>query len=104
MNNGIEKKQDNYIKKLQGKLVFRIMAVVCLVIIAALVVAVIITGVTGSQYFLGCLVLMMIVPVLFYLMLWIGRLLSNLYDEKLEKAAKMLEESEAKMLEENDNK
>ena len=100
----MEKKQDNYIKKLQGKLIFRIMAVVCLLVIAALIVAVIVTGVTGSEYFLGFLVLLMVVPVLFYVMLWVGRLLSEAYDEKLEKAAKQLEDSEAKMLEDADDK
>ena len=100
----MEKKQDNYIKKLQGKLIFRIMAVVCLVIIAALIVAVVVTGVTGSEYFLGCLVLLMVVPVLFYVCLWIGRIFSDAYDEKLEKASKMLEDNETKMLEDGQDK
>ena len=96
MNNDNNQNQDKYIKKLQAKPLFRIMAGLCLLIIAALIITVIITGVTGSKYFLGCLVLLMVVPVLFYVFLWIGRLFSNLYDEKLEKASKMLEDEEDK--------
>ena len=102
MNNDNNQNQDNYIRKLQAKPVFRMMAIICLLIIAVLIVAVIITGVTGSKYFLGCLVLLMIVPVLFYVFLCIGRLFSDLYDEKLDKAAKMLEED--KMLEDEEDK
>lgn len=64
----------SYLRKCKGS---RIVAWICLVIIAAVIIATIITGVTGSKYFAGCLFLCIIVPILMYVILWVGKLLFN---------------------------
>ncbi len=69
--------EDKYIKNISGNKLFRFMAWVALVIIVGLVIATIITGLTGSRYFLGFLVLSMITPVFVYAVLIIGRVLYN---------------------------
>ncbi|MBE5953644.1 MAG: hypothetical protein E7257_05745 [Lachnospiraceae bacterium] len=68
---------DKYIKKISSNKLFRFMAWVALVIIVGLVIATIITGLTGSKYFLGFLILSMIAPVFVYAVLTIGRVLYN---------------------------
>ena len=79
--------------KLRQHPVYRVLAMVCVLIIAALVVCVLVTGITGSKYFMGFLVLLMVVPFMIYVFLWLARLMSNLYDEKLEKAGEEQMES-----------
>ncbi len=69
--------QDKYIKRVSGNKLFRAMAVVALIIIVGLIIATFITGITGSKYFMGFLILSIIVPALIYVMLWIGRILYN---------------------------
>lgn len=69
--------QDKYIKRISGNKLFRAMAWVALVVIIGLVIATFITGITGSEYFMGCLVLSIIVPVFVYVVLWFGRILYN---------------------------
>ena len=69
--------QDKYIKRVSGNKLFRAMAIVALIIIVGLVIATFITGITGSRYFMGFLILSIIVPALIYVMLWIGRILYN---------------------------
>lgn len=71
-------KEDKYLSRISKKPLFRIMAWVCLVIIALLIAATTITGISGSKYFMGCLLLTIIVPVFMYVVLWIGRVLSSM--------------------------
>ncbi|MCM1170782.1 MAG: hypothetical protein NC393_01515 [Clostridium sp.] len=66
-----------YLSSLRKRKGSRIIAWICLVIIAAVIIATIITGVTGSKYFAGCLFLCIIVPILMYVFLWVGKLLFN---------------------------
>ncbi|MBD5096976.1 MAG: hypothetical protein HDT40_08260 [Lachnospiraceae bacterium] len=82
MENSTEKtNMDNedleYLSSLRKRKGSRIVAWICLVIIAAVIIATIITGVTGSKYFAGCLFLCIIIPILMYVFLWIGKLLFN---------------------------
>ncbi len=74
-----------FYEKLRKKPILRVMAVISVVLIIAMIVAVIVTGIMGSKYFMGCIYLMMVMPVLIYAFLWIGRLLSDNYDEKYAK-------------------
>ncbi len=67
--------QDKYIKRISGNKLFRAMAWVALIVIIGLIIATFITGITGSKYFMGCLVLSIIVPVFAYVVIWVGRLL-----------------------------
>ncbi len=62
-----------YLSMLSKKKFARIIAWVSLVIIGVLVVATFITGVTGSKYFSGCLFMCIIVPLLMYVFLWVGK-------------------------------
>lgn len=64
----------SYLRKRKGS---RIVAWICLAVIAAVIIATIITGVIGSKYFAGCLFLCIIVPILMYVFLWVGKLLFN---------------------------
>ncbi len=76
------KGEDKYLSKV-AKLPFaRVFAWIGIIVIVALVIATFITGITGSKYFLGMLVVTMIVPFLMYIVLWIGRVLSNDDDNK----------------------
>ena len=77
-------KEDKYIRNVSGKRLFRVMAWVGLIIIAVLIIATLITGITGSKYFMGCLVLCIVVPIFMYVILWIGRVLSSVNEESLE--------------------
>lgn len=81
--------QDKYIKRVSSNKLFRAMAWLALVIILGLIIATLITGITGSKYFMGCLVLTIIVPVFIYAVLFIGRVLynsnSNDNDKEIEK-------------------
>ena len=68
---------ESYEKVVGKKPQFRVMAWIGIIIIIGLIVATFITGITGSPYFMGCLVLTIVVPVLIYVILWIGRILYN---------------------------
>lgn len=70
--------EDKYISKISKKPLFRGIAWLGLIIIALLVVATLITGVTGSKYFIGCLFLCIVVPVFMYVILWIGKVLNSM--------------------------
>ncbi|MBE5932800.1 MAG: hypothetical protein E7263_05190 [Lachnospiraceae bacterium] len=74
--------EDKYIKKVSSNKFFRVMAWVALIVIVGLVIATFVAGVTGSEYFMGFLVLSIIVPVFVYVVLWIGRLLFNSAQDK----------------------
>lgn len=84
-------KEDQFLSALSKKKGYRIGAWICLVIIAALIVATLITGIMGSPYFLGCLFLCIIVPIFMYVALWLGKVLSSLNnrDKKREADADM---------------
>lgn len=59
-----EKKTETYEQSIRRRPILRVMAWVGLVVIFALIVLVIVTGVTGSKYFMPSLALMIIVPIL----------------------------------------
>ena len=69
---------DKYLSGLSKKKSARIMAWIGIIIIVGLVIATLITGITGSKYFMGCLWLCIIVPILIYVFLWIGKVLFSL--------------------------
>jgi len=69
--------EDKYIKRVSGNKMFRIMAIIALVIIIGLVIATFITGITGSKYFMGFMILSIIVPAFVYVVLWIGKVFFN---------------------------
>ncbi len=80
--NGTEKTNTNnedmdYLASLRKRRGSRIVAWICLAIIAVVIIATIITGVTGSRYFAGCLFLCIIIPILMYVFLWVGKVLFN---------------------------
>ena len=78
--------EDKYIKTISGNKLFRFMAWVGIVVIVGLVIATMITGITGSKYFMGFLILSMIAPVFVFAVLTIGRVLYNsTHDNNLEK-------------------
>lgn len=72
-----EKKTESYEESIRRRPVLRVMAWVGIVLIIALIGLVIVTGVTGSRYFLPSLALLMIVPILIYVVLWLGKVLRN---------------------------
>ena len=67
--------QAEYNRQLSARPVFRVFAWIGLAIIIGMVILTFIAGVTGSEYFLGCLVLSILVSILVYVILWIGKLL-----------------------------
>lgn len=72
-----ENKQETYEENIRKRPLMRVMAWVCLVVIAALIVLVFVTGITGSRFFLPSLALLIVVPTLLYVVLWLGRVLRN---------------------------
>ena len=72
-----EKKTETYEQSIRRRPVLRVMAWVGLVVIFALIVLEIVTGVTGNKYFMPSLALMIIVPILIYVALWLGKVLQN---------------------------
>lgn len=66
---------DQYLSALSKNKMYRVMSWICIFVIVGLIVATVVTGIMGSPYFMGCLLLMILVPLLFYVVLWIGRLL-----------------------------
>ena len=68
-----EKKTETYEQSIRRRPILRVMAWVGLVVI----VLVIVTGVTGSKYFMPSLALVIIVPILIYVVLWLGKVLQN---------------------------
>ena len=69
-----EKKTETYEQSIRRRPILRVMAWVGLVVIFALVI---VTGVTGSKYFMPSLALVIIVPILIYVVLWLGKVLQN---------------------------
>ena len=75
-------KEDKYQEKLKSIKGARIFAWIGLVVIGILVIATLVTGVMGSKYFLGCLFASIVLPLILYVALWIGRLLHSSSEEK----------------------
>lgn len=73
--NMLWEEQTKYLSEVSKRPFFRVAAWIGLAIIAALIVLTVITGITGSKYFMPCLILCMIVPVLLYVILWMGKVL-----------------------------
>ncbi|MBQ8914368.1 MAG: hypothetical protein IJ054_10060 [Lachnospiraceae bacterium] len=71
------KENDEYLSGLSHKKVARVAAWICLIIITALVIATLVTGIMGSRLFLPFLALTIVVPFLMYIALWFGRVLSG---------------------------
>lgn len=69
--------KEEYLSMLSKRKHAKFFAWAGLVIIAVIVVATFITGITGSRYFAGCLFLCIIVPFFMYIFLWIGKVLYN---------------------------
>lgn len=69
-----------YLSALRRKKGSRIIAWICIIIIMVLIVATFIAGITGSKYFAGCLFLCIIVPLLMYVFVWVGKLLFKIKD------------------------
>ncbi|MGN0368185.1 MAG: hypothetical protein ACI4EK_05325 [Wujia sp.] len=55
--------------------VARVMAWIGIIIIIGLIIATMITGITGSKYFLPCLALMIVMPILIYIIVWFGKII-----------------------------
>lgn len=73
-----EKEQkESYEEAIRRNPLMRVLAWVCLLALAGLIVLVLVTGITGSRYFLPSLALLMVVPVLLYVVLWLGKVLRN---------------------------
>lgn len=78
-------RNEKYLSTLSKKKGYRVLAWVCLVVVAALVIATLITGITGSSYFLGCLFLCIVVPIFMYLWLWLGKVLASIHADAEER-------------------
>lgn len=55
---------------------------ICLIIIIVIVIATFVTGIMGSRYFYGCLFMCIVVPLMMYVALWIGKVLHSIYEDK----------------------
>ncbi|MDD6328911.1 MAG: hypothetical protein Q4D54_10140 [Eubacteriales bacterium] len=75
------KSNEKYLETLAKKKIYRVISLLCVVIIFACIIATIITGITGSSYFLPCLALTIVVPFLFYVVLWFGSVLFRTRDK-----------------------
>lgn len=69
---------DKYLSGLSKKKSASVMAWIGIIVIIGLVIATLVAGITGSKYFMGCLWLCIIVPILIYVFLWIGKVLFSL--------------------------
>lgn len=76
---------DKFLSQLSNSKLARAIAWICVFIIIGLIIATLITGITGSPYFLGCLALCITVPILIYVMLWMGKVLHNLGARNVQK-------------------
>ncbi len=72
-------RQENieYLSMLSKRKFSRIIAWICLIIIAALIIATFITGIMGSKLFMPFLALTITVPLLMYIALWFGKILNS---------------------------
>ena len=79
---------DKYLANLSKNKLFRVMAWIGLIVILGLIIATLVTGVMGSKYFLGFLVLTILAPVFMYIFLFFGRVLYNLTQSNEEEVEK----------------
>lgn len=66
-------KEDRYLKLLGKKKLYRFMAMLGLLVIVGLLIATFVSAVMASKYFMPFLVLTIVVSVLIYAALWLGR-------------------------------
>lgn len=92
-DNDIIKDQQEYISEVSKKPMSKVLSWISLAVIAILVIATLVTGVMGSQYFWGCLVLMILVPIFMYCVLWFGKLM---FVSSRDKNTALLEDEETK--------
>ena len=72
-------RQENieYLSMLSKRKLSRIIAWICLIIIAGLIIATFVTGIMGSKLFMPFLALTIAVPFLMYIALWFGKILNG---------------------------
>ncbi len=66
-----------YLSNLSKRKFSRALAWICLIIIAALIIATFITGIMGSKLFMPFLALTITIPFFMYIALWLGKVLSG---------------------------
>lgn len=71
----IQEKNSEYLSMLSKSKINRIIAWIGILITVGLIIVTFITGIMGSKYFMGCLFLCIMVPILFYVFLWFGKVL-----------------------------
>lgn len=71
-------KNEEYLSRVGKRKINRIMAWIGLVLILCAVIATIVTGITGSKYFIPCLASCFVVTLLTYAMLFIGKVFSDI--------------------------
>lgn len=69
------KDQQEYLSEVAKKPMSKVLSWICLAILAVLIIATLVTGISGSPYFLGCLVMLILVPIFMYAVLWFGKLM-----------------------------
>ncbi len=74
---------DEYLTYLSKSKTNRVIAWILIIMIIGIIIATLVTGIMGSPYFMGCLVLCIMFPILVYVALWIGRVLRNIGLRKL---------------------
>ena len=70
-------KEIEYLSSLSKKKGARVMAWICLVILAGLFISTIILGIIGSRYFMGMLALSILAPIFMYIYVWVGKVISQ---------------------------
>ena len=71
------KDEREYLSGLSKKRSARVLAWICLIIIGALIIATLVTGIMGSELFMPFLVLTIVIPFFMYIALWLGKVLSG---------------------------
>ncbi|MBQ8914490.1 MAG: hypothetical protein IJ054_10675 [Lachnospiraceae bacterium] len=77
MAKDIREENAEYLSRLSKRKISRVIAWICLLIIAALIIATFITGIMGSKLFLPFLALTITIPFFMYIALWLGKVLSG---------------------------
>lgn len=91
---------EEYLKSIRKKKLYRLMAWIGLIIIFVSVVATIVTAVTGSKYFIAALASCFVLSLLVYAMLFIGKVLFSVGEDIAEKQAEDESENEIDTLSE----
>ena len=77
MAKDIREENAEYLSRLSKRKISRVIAWICLLIIAALIIATFITGIMGTKLFLPFLALTITIPFFMYIALWLGKVLSG---------------------------